>query len=157
MAITLIANYKHSTPGIVQAPDPVLRTKSKPVAKIDASAKQVAKELLGILKRVDRRSSPWLGMAAPQLGYSTRIIAVKEHFHSYIVMINPKVQEQRFWLPAISACLSLKGLYLTKRPYWLKVAYRDLQGFEQTRAFYGGKATVLQQEIDHINGKLICD
>ena len=157
MAILLLANFKQPQPGIVQEPNPMLRTLSNPVTKIDADAKAIARKLINALEQVDKRYSPWLGMAAPQIGQNKRVIAIRKRFRSYTIMVNPEVRATRFWLPAISGCFSLRGLYLIKRPYWLKVSYLDLKGRKHTETLRGGKATALQQEIDHINGKLICD
>ena len=72
-------------------------------------------------------------------------------------MINPKVLEQKWVLPAISGCYSLKGLYLIKSPYWSKVKFMSLKGKTQIETFSGGMAMLLKQEIDHLDGRLICD
>lgn len=72
-------------------------------------------------------------------------------------MVNPEIIEQRFLLPTITGCFSLSGLYLRKSYHYLKIKYLTLDGKHKTEVFIGGNAILLQQEIDHINGKLICD
>lgn len=158
MTIKLISNY-HPKPhkGILQEPHSLLRMVSKPEGTIDKSVKVIAEELIKTLKRVDKPYNPWLGMSAPQIGYSRRIIAIKGRSNTYLVMVNPKVINKRFHLPALSGCFSLKGLYLIKRYYLLRVKYQNLSSKEHIRSFFGGSAVVLQQEIEHLDGKLICD
>ncbi|MDO8657882.1 MAG: peptide deformylase [Candidatus Levybacteria bacterium] len=157
MAITIISNYRKPQAGIIQSPNPMLRLKSEPVAKIDDSIHRIVNQLTKVLKEVDKSNFPWLGMAAPQVGYNKRIIAIKRGFRQYTVMINPEVLEQKFLFPTISGCYSLKGLYLTKSHYWFKIKYQDLEGRWNKYACWGGQAVMLQQELDHLDGKLVCD
>ncbi len=158
MAFQITANFhKNSVEGVIQYPNKILRLRSKRVTKIDENTRKVAKKLNKILRKVDRLCNPWLGMAAPQIGYNKRIIAVKESYHNYTIMINPEIKEQKWFLPIITSCFSLRGLYLTKCHYWFKIRYQDLVGKYHTRVLIGLKATLMQQEIDHLNGKLICD
>ena len=70
---------------------------------------------------------------------------------------NPEILNKKWLIPTISACLSLRGVYLIMAYQWIKVRYQDLKGNHNERIFKGRMAVVLQQEIDHINGKLIRD
>lgn len=157
MAILLIPKYRKPNKNIIQEPDLRLRKVSQKVENIDDKTYQITSELINTLKKIDKPFLFWLGMAAPQIGYKQRIIAVKRFYNNYLVMINPEIVEQKFLLPTLSACYSLKGLYLIKSHYWLKVKYQTLTSKFHTDQFWGGQAILLQQEIDHLNGKLICD
>lgn len=157
MSLLLFSNYRKPYEGILHEPDKRLRRVSKKVDEIDSTVIEVANKLIGILERIDKQYIPWLGMAAPQIGINLRIIAIKRSFQKYQVMINPEFSDQKWFLPTISGCYSLKGLYLLKSPYWIKINYLDLQGKKHKEVFQGGMAVLLKQEIDHLDGKLICD
>ena len=141
----------------MQDPDEKLRKVSRNVSRKDSVVIETANKHVAVLKKIDKSYLPWLGMTAPQLGYNLRIIAINNGINKYQVMINPEVLEQKWVLPAISGCYSLKGLYLIKSPYWSKVKFTNLKGVNQIETFKGGMAILLKQEIDHLNGRLICD
>lgn len=157
MAIQIISNYRRAYNGILQEPDARLRKVSNRVRAIDGIVLEVADKLISTLKEIDKLYIPWLGMAAPQLGFNLRMIAVKKSFHEYQVMINPEFSSQKLFLPTISGCYSLKGIYLLKSPYLVKVKFMDLKGKEHEEPFKGGMAVLLKQEVDHLNGRLVCD
>ena len=157
MAIQIFPNYRKPYKGILSESDEKLRKFSKEVSKIDNTVFDVVNQLVNILRKIDRPYNPWLGMAAPQIGFNLRVIAIKRSFNNYQVMINPKFLKQKWILPTISGCYSLKGLYLLRSPYWVEVGYLDLKGRKHTETFFGGKAILLKQELDHLNGKLVCD
>ena len=143
---------------IVQAPDPLLSSVSEEVVQIDQEAQDIAAELKDILQELDHPLKIFgLGMAAPQLGYNKRIIGVKKSYGEYLIMMNPEVIEQKWSVPMVSTCYSLKGIHVLPRNLWMKVRYQDRSGESQEEVFKWGKATVLQQEIDHINGILLSD
>lgn len=154
---SLITNFMKPHKDILQDPHPLLKVISKPVLKIDNAVTVISNNLTNTLKQLDRPYRPWLGIAAPQIGYSKRIIALKIGRSKYLTMINPEILGEKYRLPAVSGCFSLKGLYLIRSPYWLKFRYKDLAAKEYQEVFRGGKAVVLQQEISHLNGRLIND
>ena len=157
MALQILPNFRKPHPGILQEPDKRLRKISQEVNEIDKTVIEVTNQLIDILKKIDEPYKPWLGMTAPQIGHNLRIIAIKEGSHQYKVMVNPEFSKQKWILPTISGCYSLKSLYLFRSPYWVKINYLDLQGKKHTETFFGGRAILLRQEIDHLNGKLVCD
>src|SRR3989344_5978421 len=135
MAIQIVPNFRKAYRGILQEPDVRLRKVSNKVNEIDETVLNIATKLEDTLKKIDKPYIPWLGMAAPQLGYNVRVIAVKRGFQKCQVMINPELSEQKWFLPTISGCYSLKGLYLLKSPYRVKVNYTDLKGKSKTEVF----------------------
>ncbi len=157
MAVQLITNFRKPHPGIIQEPDKRLRTISEPVTKIDNLTKEISEKLIQVLKEVDKPFKLWLGMAAPQVGFNKRIVAIKNSYHNYLIMINPEIVKQAWLLPTVTTCHSLPGLYVSKSHYWFKIKYQSLDGKYHQKFFSGGKAVMIQQEIDHLNGKLACD
>jgi len=157
MAIQIISNYRKPNRKILQYPDDRLRQVSKEVINIDGSIQKIANKLTQVLRDIDKPFVPWLGMAAPQIGYNRRVIVIKEGLNKYLIMVNPEIVNQKWSFPAVSSCYSLKGLYLVKSPYWLKITYMDIKGNFHIEVFTGGQAILLKQEIDHLNGRLVCD
>lgn len=157
MAIQIIPNYRKARRRILQEPDERLRTISKKISEINNNVIEITSKLVEILKELDTPFIPWLGMAAPQIGYNVRIIAIKKRYGKYRIMVNPEFLDQKWFLPTLSSCYSLKGLYLRKSPYWVKLKYTDLKNKNHIEIFQGGMAILLKQELDHLEGRLICD
>ena len=143
---------------ILQEPNTILASVSEEITIFDEQTKQISEELKTVIKKADFRGHIFgLGLAAPQLGYSQRIIALKSSYGSYQIMVNPKIAEQKWQLPWTEKCLSLEGRRFLKRYFWVKVQYQDIEGNDFEETIIGPRAAVLQQEIDHINGVLISD
>ncbi len=157
MAIQIIPNFRKPHKGILQEPDKHLRTVCKSIVGIDHSIKEASEKLVKILREVDKPFKLWLGMAAPQIGFDIRMFAIKRSYRNYSVLINPEILEQKWLFPTITGCYSLKALYLGKSHYWFEVKYQDLEGRYHQEIFKGGNAVLIQQEIDHLDGKLACD
>lgn len=148
---------KKNPPEVIQYPDKRLRLVCKKVTKFDKGVEKIAQDLVSILKKIDQPIYIWLGMASNQLGYDKRVIALKKSLHDYTIMVNPEIIESKWRFPSVSTCFSFKGLYLLKKYYWIRVKYQDLTGKHYEELLKGGRASVFQQEIDHINGVLVCD
>ncbi len=123
----------------------------------DTEIKQIAEELTNVIRKVDTSWSFSLGMAAPQIGYNRRLVALKESYGNYLLMANPEVIEQKWSFFSPSRCFSLKGVHFLKRYFWMKVRFQDLDGNKSEIVFRGPKAATMQQEIDHLNGILLTD
>lgn len=142
---------------MIQDPDKRLHALSTDVNDFD-DAKTIVDKLIEVTKKVDRPWKLWLGMAAPQIGFSKRIFILKKSYRHYTVMVNPEVLEEKWLLPLICKCYSLKGkFYLTRYHFWFKVKYQDLEGKYHTEVIRAGRAACFQQEIDHINGIMLSE
>lgn len=141
---------------IVQSPDERLYRVSELITSFK-EAKDIAENLIDVTRKVDGVFKPWLGMAAPQVGFNKRIIVLKKSLGNYTVMVNPEIVEQKMNLPIFSNCFSVDGIYIIKSPYWLKIKYQDLEGKYHQKIINGAKAATVMQEINHINGILISD
>ena len=141
---------------ILKEPNEILHRACEEVANFK-EAQDIADELIEIIKRLDKPMRFGLGMAANQIGYSKRIITVREKHQKYLVMINPEIIGEKFPFLVPSKCYSLEGLYLVKSPLYLKIKYQDLTKKHHIKMFKYGNAVTLQQEIDHINGLTLAD
>ena len=103
------------------------------------------------------RKNNGIGLAAPQIGLSRRII-VAEVCDRQICIVNPQIVYVAEWDWLEEGCLSLPGkLVNVKRRRAIEVKGMDVKGNEMSVSATGIFARVLQHEIDHLNGVLICD
>lgn len=101
-----------------------------------------------------------VGLAAPQVGTSTRIILVKPRPRKpAIVMVNPVItrfSERKS--TAKEGCLSRPGFTADiERSNFVEVEWSDEAGNEHSDRFTGFTARIIQHEIDHLNGINIWD
>ena len=143
---------------ILQMPNEILTSVSEEVVVFNEQTKKISEKISETINKADFRGHIFgLGLAAPQLGYKQRIIALKSSYGNYQIMVNPKIIEQKWNLPWTEKCLSLDGRHFLKRYFWVKVEYQDIDGNDFKEIIIGARAAVLQQEIDHLNGILISD
>lgn len=164
---------------IVQAPTPVLSQTAKSVEKVDKSIKKLLKEMeQTLLAQTDPEG---VGLAAPQVGQSLQLFIVKQDPDApFMTFINPVIQSL-FEKPAdkevkpkqskkatkakekakidkgvqLEGCLSLKDVWgVVKRPYGVELTYQDETGEKHQKKFEGFLATIIQHEVDHLNGIL---
>jgi len=137
---------------IIKIPDPILWKKAEPVGSILAYHHELAAEMLSLVS-----SHLAIGIAAPQIGESVRMIYVKWGME-WILLINPEiVKDSPEQFVAFESCLSLPdgSKYEVARPKITKVRGMELDG--RFRALKGRDlgSSLLCHEIDHLNGVLI--
>lgn len=143
---------------ILRYPHPTLRQPSREVAEVDDAARRVAADLVDTLYA----NAGAVGLAAPQIGVSLRIIAVDVSASgardALRVLINPVVVEASRKKLGREGCLSFPT-YLAniRRPTRVTVEALGLQGETQRIAARGLEAIALQHEIDHLDGVLLLD
>lgn len=147
---------------ILQEPDPRLREKCSSVQGMNKEVQQSIDTMVVALKKLDSWWHPFrifntLGLAAPQIGYSTRIFILRRWFRVYDTYINPEIVERHFLFPIIESCLSVKTWHIVWRYMWVTIQYQTMENTLAKRSFFGPQAVLVQQEIDHLNGKLISD
>ena len=136
--------------------DPVLRAKAEPVAQITAEHKALIEDMYETMY-----AEEGVGLAAPQVGISERIIVVDPHDDETprFALINPRVIE--FGEEAErgeEGCLSIPGLKdLVERPYSVIVEGTTPEGETRRIEAEGLLARILQHEIDHLDGVLFID
>jgi peptide deformylase len=149
---------------ILTVPNPLLRQKSKKVAKVD---KKIQKVITDLLETVKNASEPTgLGLSAVQIGQPMRIFVAKTK-NNFEVFINPQIvfasketlkkvlkKEQRFF----EGCLSVPQVYgFVDRPYQIKLEWLDEKGRKHSRQFTNRNSVCLQHEFDHLEGILFID
>ncbi|MBN2345386.1 MAG: peptide deformylase [Candidatus Aminicenantes bacterium] len=137
--------------------DDVLKTKAGEIRDI---TRQVA-DLAAAMART-MHQAPGIGLAAPQVGESLRLVTVDlsvgENPEEMLILINPRIVESEGDETSEEGCLSVPGYSLPiKRRLRIMLQATRIDGSELRAEFEGLKARVLQHEIDHLNGMLIVD
>jgi peptide deformylase len=132
--------------------DPVLRLKAKQVNKY---GNWLTKLLDDMVETMDLANG--IGLAAPQIGISKRIIVIRLEEDLYR-LINPEVVSEEGKVTEIEGCLSVPGMLGTvERAEKIKVIANDEEGKEIEISAEGILSIVLQHEIDHLEGILFTD
>ncbi len=137
---------------IVVVEDSRLRTKSPRVPKIDTSIQQLIDDMVDTM-----REAPGIGLAAPQVGVTLRVIVceVDENLHT---LVNPEIVRAEGEQVGDEGCLSIPGYTgEVKRAMKVVVKGKNRNGKEVRIKAAGLLARCLQHEIDHIDGILFPD
>ena len=137
---------------LVLYPDPVLRALCRPVERFDSALRDLADEMLSLM-----RASSGIGLAAPQVGFAQRLIVcgIQDRF---LAVTNPEIKCASSPRTYPEGCLSLPGVNVdVLRAERIRVRAYDLDGNRRTFSATGLWARVIQHEMDHLNGILICD
>ena len=135
----------------------VLREPAQPVDEITDEIKQIVDRMLGTMYAADG-----VGLAAPQIGISQRIITVDvnpyDASHEPLVLINPEIVEKEGQADADEGCLSVPEIRGTvRRAEKVMVEGLNLDGEKVRIEATELLARALQHEIDHLNGTLFID
>jgi peptide deformylase len=144
----------------------ILRTSCAEAPPVfDAATKQAIRELEeAFLEREDA-----VGLAAPQIGISCRIIAFRRRNfddkdpasrkEDYEILVNPRITQQRGeQVLGEEGCLSCPELRMEISRYpEIKVRALNTEGKKVTKRYLDFAARVVQHELDHLDGKLIVD
>jgi peptide deformylase len=143
---------------IITAPDPRLKLKAKPVAKVDDQIRRLMADMLDTMY-----AAPGIGLAAPQLGVAKRVIVVdcarEGEAPAPLKIANPEILWRSQDLMTNSeGCLSLPEHYAdVTRAAEIKLRYLDEQNEIREIHAKGLLATCIQHEIDHLEGTLFVD
>jgi len=136
------------------APDSVLKQKAKKVHVIDRSTKKLVRDMLETMHAEPGR----VGLAAPQVGVSLRVIVIGIPEEEDIVLINPEIVRRRGERVIDEGCLSVPGYTgQITRAEAVTVKGKDQNGRELRIKAEGLLAQALEHEIDHLNGTLYID
>jgi peptide deformylase len=143
---------------IITIPDPVLRQVAAPIERVDQALQRLADDMLETMY-----DAPGIGLAAPQVGVSRRLIVLdvseKDGERHPIVMINPEIirlADERSVYE--EGCLSIPDVKVeVERPSALTVRFLDREGTLRELSAEGLLATAIQHEVDHLEGRLIID
>lgn len=153
---------------IVKAPQQVLAEKAKfiPIkpGTLDKPTLLLIEEMKQTLAHT--RDPEGVGLAAPQVGRSLQLFIAKPTDTSPVfVFVNPVIESQESDTKPtkkkssgqnkLEGCLSLPNIWgFVKRYPRLTLSYVDEKGKAHKKKFTGFMATVIQHEIDHLNGVL---
>lgn len=150
---------------ILLSSDPVLRQKSKPVAKVDKKVLKLIQDLKDTLRV--QKEPEGVGLAAPQIGKNLRVFVANYKGFDRVV-VNPELLKAEKILRSaktprgkreiLEGCLSLPYYYgPLKRAGKITVKYLNGKGEEITEIFEGFNAQIIMHEIDHLEGILFVD
>jgi len=132
--------------------NPVLKKKAKSVKKITPAHLKLMEDMLETMI-----AAPGIGLAAPQVGVSERIIVVKVEDCVYC-LANPKIVKKSGKTVCYEGCLSVPGLEApVDRCSEVRVQALDKTGKPVTINADGLLAIVFQHEIDHLDGILFIE
>lgn len=135
--------------------DPVLRKKAKQVKSIDSSLQKLIDDMAETMY-----DAPGVGLAAPQVGVSKRLIMVDtDDGQGLQVVINPKIVKLEGEPEvALEGCLSVPNIYgEVERKVKVTVKGLNKKGKGITIEATGLRARALQHETDHLDGILFTD
>lgn len=139
---------------IVTLPDPVLREKAKRVPKIDASIQALIQDMIDSMY-----AAHGVGLAAPQIGVSLRVIVIGLPDEEPFALINPEIVKATGQRRVEEGCLSIPG-YRAELTRSKTVVAKGLDASGKPvriKARDNLLAQALEHEIDHINGILYID
>jgi peptide deformylase len=152
---------------IVTLPEPVLRRKARTVTTFDKKLQTLIDDMIETM-----REAPGVGLAAPQVNVSERLIVVEyaeeqeeegedqqEKPKKLFVMINPEiVKSSAETLMGVEGCLSIPNLVgEVERHAVIQVKGLNRHGKPTKVKAEGWLARIFQHEIDHLNGILFPD
>ena len=134
--------------------DPALRRRGVEVGEITPALRETIADMIETMY-----DEVGLGLAAPQVGVSLRLMIVgREDGRDAQALINPVIVEQGGQVTAEEGCLSLPGVYApVTRSEWVEVEAKDVEGRPLNIQGRGLRARVLQHEIYHLDGVLFID
>jgi peptide deformylase len=142
---------------IYHYPEPILKVTAKKVTTFDAALLQLVKDMAETMY-----AAPGIGLAAPQVGISQRVIVIdcspKDAPPHLIAAINPEIIARSGERCEEGGCLSVPGSYANvPRSEEVTVTFQNLNGERCEVAASGLLAVAFQHEIDHLDGILFVD
>lgn len=144
---------------VLQMGHPTLKQVAKPVTQFDATLEKLADDMFDTMVLEDG-----IGLAAPQVGESIRLIVIdlpladEELFDEAEAFVNPEIIEKEGSFCIEEGCLSVPELREeVDRFRKIKVRYQDLEGETHEMIAEDILAVVFQHEIDHLDGILFVD
>ena len=140
---------------IRRAGDPVLREKARRVRVIDSSILKLIEDMWETMY-----DAPGVGLAAPQIGISLRVVVIDVNDDNPIALINPEIVKRSGEREVDEGCLSVPGF----RGEIIRSVKVVAQGLDpktgkliRVRSENDLLAEALEHEIDHVNGILYVD
>lgn len=137
---------------IKKAGDKVLKEICRPVDKIDRKVKRLLDDMAETMY-----SANGVGLAAPQVGVSLRMVVI-DTGEGLIELINPQIVEHEGRKIDTEGCLSVPDLFGEVERYReVVVEFIDRRGKKQRCRGKDLLAIAFQHELDHLDGVLFID
>ena len=143
---------------IVIWPDPILKERALPVDRVDDDVRRLLDDMAETMYAADG-----VGLAAPQIGVSKRLIVIdvspREPEQKLIHLVNPEIVKVEGKMTYTEGCLSIPGEaedVERAAKVWVRALGRDGKPFEIV-AEGDLLAVALQHEFDHLQGTLFVD
>lgn len=137
---------------IVEIGADVLRDKAKEVTEVNTTITKLLDNMLDTMY-----AAPGIGLAAPQIGVSKRVIVI-DIGDGPVELINPLIIEREGEEVDAEGCLSIPGVTGdVARAAKVRVQGLNRRGDPIDRVAEGLLARALQHEIDHLDGVLFVD
>jgi peptide deformylase len=157
---------------ILTFPNPILRKKANTVAKVDAKIKKLIADMIETMLE-----APGVGLAAPQVGQSVQVIVIdirnpitikdkkgektvggESPEHLTLGLVNPRIVKRSGKQTFTEGCLCLPGVEApVERAHHVLVKALNVNGEPIEITAEDLTATILQHEIDHLDGKVFID
>ncbi len=151
---------------IIQPDNPVLRKKAVRVNSYDKKFQTLVDDMIETLM-----AAPGVGLAAPQVAISQRLIIVRlpddddakaefgDEAGKLYVVANPEIiKASKTMVEGVEGCLSIPGYVgLVDRHEKITITGFDREGKPMRIKTEGWQARVFQHEIDHLDGRLYID
>lgn len=152
---------------IVQAPNEILRKKAKKVTTFDEKLKTTIDEMVETM--LAQKEPEGVGLAANQVGLPLNLFVarfgtkktdfVRIFINAEILSHSEEMQPEKTNKKSpLEGCLSKPDYYgVVKRWQKIKIKFQNENGEAKTEEFEGFPATVIQHEIDHLEGKIFIE
>ncbi|MGB7406236.1 MAG: peptide deformylase [Pacificimonas sp.] len=151
---------------IIETPDPRLKQVSTPVEGVDDDLRQLMDDMLETMY-----AAPGIGLAAIQVGVPKRVLVIdlqelpageedeEKRVREPLYFVNPEIYETSEELTTYNeGCLSVPEQYADiDRPSVIRARWLNYDGAVHDEEIDGFLATVLQHEMDHLEGILFID
>jgi len=132
--------------------DSILRKKASTVPKVTSETRELVSQMLDIMYK-----NKGVGLAAPQVGISERIVVV-DIGEGPLAIINPEIVSKEGEDVGDEGCLSIPEITVEiKRSQKILITGLNTYGETIKVKTINLMARALQHEIDHLNGTLIID
>jgi peptide deformylase len=139
--------------------DAILRARAKEIGSVTPPIKELAQDMVHTMYLRDG-----VGLAAPQIGQSIRMVVVDPYWgredaeKAPLVMIDPVITSSSGETVNEEGCISIPGIYAdVTRPSKISVQFTALDGSSHSLDLDGFAAVVVQHEMDHLEGVLFTD
>jgi peptide deformylase len=144
---------------VLKFPDKRLQEISSPIEKVTDEIRELASDMLDVMY-----DEPGIGLAAPQVGETIRLIVVDTEWtadgveRNPLVLVNPEIVESSGKIMWSEGCLSVPDFEAeVERASHVKLRASNLDGENLEIAASELQAVCFQHEIDHLNGILFID